>query len=153
MNKYGYEADKLQIYEMAALPVDRNDIGVKSLWKDYALSRLRGDEKLEKPYMRSKKIDDLLSFSKKLDAYFICSRAWGMEYDAEWANRKRAECTALINEKLISDIETRVGCCSICGAELPWNNISRTICDDCRTEKIQMKISEEMQVSEGAAAN
>jgi hypothetical protein len=139
MDKYGFEVDKLEVFEMAALPVDRSDVGVNGLWKDYALSKLRGDTKLDKPYMRSKKIDDLLSFSKKLDAYFICSRAWNMEYDSEWANEKRAECTRLINEKLIDDLKSRVGCCSVCGKELPWNSISKSLCDDCRSERMFMR--------------
>jgi hypothetical protein len=139
MDKYGYEVDQLEVFEMAALPVDRSDVGVNGLWKDYAHSKLRGDEKLDKPYMRSKRIDDLLSFSKKLDAYFICSRAWNMEYDAEWANEKRAECTRLINEKLIDDLKSRVGCCSVCGKELAWNSVSKNLCDACRSERMMMR--------------
>jgi hypothetical protein len=130
-NQLNIEKNKTEIFEMATMPVDSRNIMVRRLWMDYIEQRLSGCTELRKPYLKNKSVEELLTFSKMLDTYFMCSRIWNMEIDYEWLEEKRSMCNAALIDGLIDDVERHTRYCATCGRMLEWNNRS-DYCEDCK---------------------
>lgn len=129
-NKLGIEKNKQEIFEMATMPVDSRNVSVRLLWMDYIEQRLSGYTTLRKPYLKKKTIDELLSFSKMLDTYFMCSHSWDMEIDFQWLEEKRQKCNEALINGLIDDVESHTRYCKYCGKMLDWNN-DGSYCEGC----------------------
>jgi hypothetical protein len=128
--KLDMEKNKTDIFEMATMPVDSRNIAVRKLWFNYIEQRLSGYSRLEKPYLRDKSVDELLTFSKMLDTYFLCSKSWNMEIDFDWLDSKRRMCNDALIDGLIDDVENHTRYCEVCGKMLNWDNRS-DCCEDC----------------------
>ncbi len=124
------EENKADIFDYATMPVDSRNLKVRRLWCDYIEQRLSGNTALRKPYLRDDSIDELLTYSKMLDTYFMCGRIWGMEFDAAWLFKERKKCTESLIEGLIDDVSSYTRKCRRCGRMLEWHNMG-FFCDKC----------------------
>lgn len=129
-SRLGIEENKAEIFDFATMPVDARNVHVRRLWSDYIEQRLSGNNTLRKPYLKDNSIDELLTYSKMLDTYFMCGRIWDMEIDTVWLKNERQKCTRSIIEGLIEDVGTYTRHCRRCGKMLEWDN-SAFYCDDC----------------------
>lgn len=129
-NRLGIEKNKVEIFEYATMPVDIRNLRVRRLWSDYIEQRLSGNEKLRKPYLKDDSVDELLTYSKMLDTYFMCGRIWEMEIDTAWLFKERKKCTERLIENLIDDVGTYTRHCSRCGKMLEWDN-NGFLCESC----------------------
>ena len=128
--RLGIEENKVEIFEFATMPVDARNQSVRRLWCDYMEQRLSGHSTLRKPYLKDRSVDELLTYSKMLDTYFMCGRIWEMEIDIPWLNAERKKCTESIIEGLIDDVGSYTRHCSRCGRLLDWNNTG-FYCEEC----------------------
>jgi hypothetical protein len=131
--KLGIKENMQDVFDIANMPVDSNNIAVRRLWCDYIEQRLSGHEKLRKPYLKDKSVDEVLSYSKMLDTYFMCSRIWDMKIDFEWLVGQRQMCTDMLIAGLITDVGSYTRHCKKCGKMLEWND-SGVLCDECSDE-------------------
>ncbi len=129
-NRLGLEENKADIFDYATMPVDARNLKVRRLWCDYIEQRLSGNTVLRKPYLRDHSIDELLTYSKMLDTYFMCGRIWDMEFDAAWLFKERKKCTESLIEGLIDDVGSYTRQCRRCGRTLEWHNMG-FFCDKC----------------------
>ena len=128
--RLGIDENKVEIFEFATMPVDSRNQGVRRLWCDYIEQRLSGNSTLRKPYLKDRSVDELLTYSKMLDTYFMCGRIWEMDIDIPWLNAERKKCTESIIEGLIDDVGSYTRHCSHCGRLLDWNNTG-FYCEKC----------------------
>ena len=136
-DRLGMEENKAEMFDYATMPVDSRNLKVRRLWCDYIEQRLSGNTVLRKPYLRDDSVDELLTYSKMLDTYFMCGRIWNMEFDAPWLFKERKKCTESIIEGLIDDVGNYTRQCRHCGRTLEWHT-SGYLCDKC-AEKMGFK--------------
>ncbi len=134
------EENKVEMFEYATMPVDSRNQKVRRLWCDYMEQRLSGDRTLRKPYLKDDSVEELLTYSKMLDTYFMCGRIWEMEFDAPWLFKERKRCTESLIEGLIDDVGSYTRTCRHCGRVLEWHN-SGYLCDKC-AERLGFKRGE-----------
>ncbi len=137
-NKLKAEKNKTDIFDMAVMPVDLKDPNIKALWLDYVRQRLGGAQELKKPPVRLSRVDDCLSFSKMLDAYYMCSRSWDMSIDHAWLEEQRRKCNEALINGLIDNVESYARRCKLCGRLLEWNE-KGDYCDVCREYAVNLK--------------
>lgn len=129
-DRLGLEENKADIFDYATMPVDSRNLKVRRLWCDYIEQRLSGNTALRKPYLRDNSVDELLTYSKMLDTYFMCGRIWDMDFDAAWLFKERKKCTESLIEGLIDDVGSYTRQCRHCGKTLEWHN-NGYLCDKC----------------------
>ncbi len=130
--RLGIEKNKTEIFEYASMPVDVRNVRVRRLWSDYIEQRLSGNSRLRKPYLKDSSVDELLTYSKMLDTYFMCSRIWEMEIDTAWLFKERNKCTESLVEGLIDDVGSYTRHCRRCGKMLEWDE-NGFYCENCRS--------------------
>ncbi len=133
--KNGVSKNKVEIFEIATMPVDYHNIIVRRLWFKYIEQHLSGKGFLTRPFPEGKTVEDYLNYSKMLDTYFMCSRIWDMKISGEWLEEQRYMCNKVLINDLIDDVERHTRYCNGCGEVLEWNN-EGVYCGECRKKEL-----------------
>ncbi|MGN1318033.1 MAG: helicase-related protein [Lachnospirales bacterium] len=122
--------NNLDIFDMSSMPVDVRNPRVKRLYLDYVEERLSGYTKIKKPYCRKYDTDSLITYTKMLDTYFMCSKSWSLKLDNKWLMEQRNLCNETLLTGLTKNLENHTKYCKNCGCILEWNN-KGMYCNNC----------------------